>query len=56
MELLTRKELAEELKVTERTIDIWRASKGLPFIKMGALVRFERERVLEWLRNAKVSG
>lgn len=56
MDLLTRKELANELKVTERTVDLWRMHKGLPFIKMGSLVRFEKDKVMEWLHSTKVSG
>lgn len=48
---VTRKELASMMKVTERTIDLWR-EKGMPFIKTASgSVRFEKEKVVEWWRT-----
>ena len=48
----TKSELAEFLKVSERTIDRMR-SEGLPSFKMGVNVRFEKELVLKWLKENK---
>lgn len=48
--LLTKKEIAKFLKVSEPTIDRWR-KKGMPFIKTGKLVRFNREEVLKWFEK-----
>lgn len=51
-EFLTKKELAELLKVTIRTIDRLCTHEGLPFVKFGRNVRFEKEKVLDWIRNS----
>lgn len=50
--ILTKTELAQELKSSERTIDRLRKS-GMPTIKKGNYVRFELEKVLEWLRKGE---
>lgn len=49
--LLTKKEIAKFLKVSEPTIDRWR-KKGMPSIKTGRLVRFNREDVLKWFEDS----
>lgn len=44
-ELLTPKEAAEVLKVAEITLASWRnahASNGLPFVRVGRLIRYKR--------------
>ena len=46
--LLTTKELQEEYKVTRQAIVNWR-KEGMPFKKLGKLVRFESEQVRKWL-------
>jgi excisionase family DNA binding protein len=49
-DLLTKKDCAALLHVTERTIDNLRERGQLPFVKLGAIVRFRRsdiEGVLE---------
>ena len=48
--MLTRRELAKELKCSERTVDNWR-DEGLPTIKKGKYVRFELDKVIEWLKE-----
>lgn len=50
-EILTIKEVAEYLKVTDRTI--YRlANKGeIPAFKVGNTWRFERARIAEWMSN-----
>ncbi len=49
-DILTKNELSEILKVTEKTIDRLRA-KGLPSFKVGTKVRFNKAKVIEWLEN-----
>jgi excisionase family DNA binding protein len=49
-ELLTQKELAEFLKITEMTLYRWR-KEGMPYIKAGKQVRYEKEEVLKWLKT-----
>jgi excisionase family DNA binding protein len=52
MSMITREELAKEMQVCDRTIDLWR-KRGLPFLKIGRFVRFEREAVENWLKGHK---
>lgn len=47
-EFLTTDELCQLFKVTRRTIERWRKD-GLPFVKTGRLVRFEKAQVQAWL-------
>ena len=46
--LLTDKELCNKIKVTRPTLLAWR-KKGMPFIKVNKSVRFEYDKVLEWM-------
>ena len=48
--MLTRKELAIILKVTERTVDRY-VKLGMPVIKKSGAVRFELDIVMNWLRG-----
>lgn len=53
-ELLTTTEVAEMLKVDERTVWVYRNLKDnpLPFVKLGGgAVRFRREAVEAWIRK-----
>ena len=50
-EYLSREELAHELGVTGRTIIRWQNQPGgLPFVKLGARVRYRRAAVEAWLK------
>lgn len=49
--LLTKSEVSKLLKCSERTIDKWRKSEGMPYIKLGRYIRFELEAVLAWMQN-----
>lgn len=49
-DLLTVDELCSWLKVTRITVERWR-KKGMPFIKVGRLVRFDREKVKQWINE-----
>ena len=48
MKLVTEKELQSILKVSRQTLFDWR-QQGMPYIKFGKPVRYELDKVLEWL-------
>lgn len=48
--LLTKKELAKNLKISLRTVDRLMTS-GIPYIKIGKSVRFDFEAVMEWFKS-----
>ena len=52
-EFMTRKELAELLKTTVRTIERFYTEEGMPYIKFGRMIRFEKKEVLDWIRKHK---
>lgn len=47
---MTKEELAIFLKVTPRTIDRWRIT-GMPCLKAGKIVRFDKAKVIQWLER-----
>lgn len=47
--LLRKCDVAQLFRVTERTVDVWRARKGLPFLRVGKGVRFRREAVQQFV-------
>lgn len=50
--LLTTKDLADYLGVSERTLEGWRVRGGGPnFIKTGRLIRYSRKDVECWLED-----
>ncbi len=51
-EILTKEELSNFLKVTPRTIDNLR-KKGLPYFSVGDAVRFDKQKVMDWLDTNK---
>ena len=57
MELLTKKELAKLLKVSENTVSYWVHKKQIPFLKLGkgknATVRFDYKEIEAWLKKDK---
>lgn len=50
-EILTIKEVAEYLKVTERTIYRLAGAKKIPAFKVGGTWRFSRADIDEWIRR-----
>lgn len=49
--LISKKQLAEYLQVSEMTIDRWR-KQGLPWTRAGVkLVRFDLDKVNKWLND-----
>jgi len=49
-EIWTKEELAEYLKITVRMVDKLRG-KGLPYFKVGKLVRFKKDEVMKWFEE-----
>jgi len=49
---LTLNELAEKLRLSRSTIDVWRR-EGLPFMKMGRNIRFDEGEVMKWIMENK---
>jgi excisionase family DNA binding protein len=47
---LTVNQICEWLNISRATLTNWR-NRGLPAIKIGRTVRFDKEEVKEWLRN-----
>lgn len=48
--MLTRKELAERMRVTTRTVDR-QVKNGMPYIKFGGSIRFDLDAVMKWLEE-----
>lgn len=51
MNLLTLQEAMDLLEVSRSTLDRWRKTKCLPFIKIGKEIYFHREDLQQWIRN-----
>ncbi len=54
--ILTIKEIAEYLKVTERTIYRLAAAKQLPAFKIGGSWRFSRQDIDGWIKQQSMQG
>ena len=55
-EILTIREVAEYLKVTERTIYRLSAAKRIPAFKVGGAWRFSRADIESWIRQQSKGG
>jgi predicted DNA-binding transcriptional regulator AlpA len=54
---INREELADELKVTKRTLDKWAyLRKGPRKIKIGARCYYSRKAVLAWLESQEAAA
>jgi excisionase family DNA binding protein len=53
--LLRKRELAEKLAISKRTLDIWMQKGRIPFLKVGRSVRFRLPDVLEKLQKYRVN-
>ena len=49
--LLTREAVAQRLQVCVRSVDNYRRTLGLPFVRIGNLIRFREEDLESWLRK-----
>lgn len=54
--LLTVEEVAAWLRISKRTVRQWVLDEYIPFLKIGALVRFAPSSVREWLGNRETVG
>ena len=48
---LKKKEVAVLLNVSPRTVNLWMAENGLPFLRVGSMCRFDRSKVLAWFNG-----
>lgn len=55
-EILTLKEVAEYLKVTDRTIYRLAGTKRIPAFKVGGIWRFSRADIDAWIRRQSAEG
>jgi excisionase family DNA binding protein len=53
--LLRKRELAEKLAISRRTLDVWMQKGRVPFFKVGRSVRFRLPDVLEKLQTFRVN-
>jgi MerR HTH family regulatory protein len=54
MQLLTKKDLAEQIKCAPHTIDVWlKRGLGPPIIRVGGFIRFDPDDVAVWLADQK---
>jgi excisionase family DNA binding protein len=50
---LTKKEVAELLKVSEKTIERWIKNNNMPHSRVGNTLRFDQEEVESWFKSQK---
>lgn len=57
-DLMTPKQAAEALGVTQGTLMVWRSTKRYPldYVKVGRLVRYRPEDIRQFLNLRKVAG
>lgn len=55
-EILTLKQVAEFLKVTERTIYRLAAAKRIPAFKVGGTWRFSKAEITDWIQQQSKGG
>ena len=51
--MIREQDVMKELKISRPTLSRWK-KRGLPFLKVGALVFFEMPKVHQWLRDKSV--
>jgi predicted DNA-binding transcriptional regulator AlpA len=49
MNLLSKKEMAESINISEKTLDRMR-KEGLPWYDLGKIL-FDKDEVIEWIKN-----
>jgi len=49
--ILTKKEIAQKLRISERTVDSLRKNKQLPCIPVGRSIRFLESAIDAWLQR-----
>ena len=53
---VTKGEIAKMLSVSPRTVDLWKAKHGLPYTKLGAVVRYNISLVRVWFDGHQKGG
>jgi len=53
-EYITTEELCKWLKISKTTANTWRR-RGLPFVRVGNAVRYEKIKVKKWLEESKIN-
>jgi excisionase family DNA binding protein len=56
IELLTIKDVAELLKVSQSSVRRLQQGRHLPFIKVGGSIRFAKDDILEYLKKGRVEA
>lgn len=54
-DFITVEQLCEWLNISRKTSERWRKS-GMPYIKQGRLIRFDKTAVTEWLKSKEVKN
>lgn len=52
-ELATVEEIAPYLRVKVKTVYAWVSARQIPFIKIGRVVRFDRNQITEWVQSKR---
>ena len=55
-ELLTVEELSQSLKLSKASIYTKVCRREIPHIKLGRILRFDREEISKWLDGQRVNG
>jgi excisionase family DNA binding protein len=53
--LLGKREMAPQLRISKRTLDLWMRKGFVPYLKIGGAVRFKLDDVLEKLSQHRVN-
>ena len=53
-EFLTPSEACELLGCSRRSLEYWKRSQGLPFVKLGSFVRIDKAALLDWFKTFTV--
>lgn len=52
--MLTRKEVAKKIGVSERTIGRWIDERKIPYSNINGIIRFDPEKIDMWLNRKEV--
>ena len=53
-EFLSPEEACRLLGCSRRSLEYWKKSQGLPFVKIGSFVRIDKAALLDWFRTFTV--
>jgi excisionase family DNA binding protein len=53
---LKKAEVARMLRVSERTVEIWVRNGFIPAFRLGRTIRFDRDAILEHLRQQQLAA